>query len=143
MKQSNDRKKNFLLSCVLSQAVWLLTAPALLLVFCGIAYSLEDPDSITVPLSLCALYLSAIGGGIAAVRLSGDGIASGALSGLFTALLVFCLSALPFPKSGFNAPMSWILTELIIPASILGSVLGHKKTKNPSAATPKKRIHGK
>lgn len=141
MKQPNEKSRSILLSCALSQIAWLVSAVVLLLVFCAIAYSMADPDSVTQPLSLCALYLSAVIGGIAAVRLSGDGIASGAMSGLFTALLVFCLSALPLPDSAFAMPMSLVFIALIIPASILGSVLGHKKAKNPAKKIRKARQH--
>lgn len=141
MKQLKENSRSILLSCALSQIAWLVSALILLLVFCGIAYSMADPDSVTVPLSLCALYMSAVIGGIAAVRLSGDGIVSGAISGLITALLVFCLSALPLPDSAFAMPMSLILTALIIPASILGSVIGHKKPKNPAKSIKKARQH--
>lgn len=129
MKHTSENERGLLLSCLSSQIFWFISALVLLLLFCGIAYSTADPAAVTTPLSLCALYLSAMIGGIAAVRLSGDGIASGALSGLFTALLVFVISALPLPDSSFVMPQSIIYTVLIIPASILGAVIGHKRSR--------------
>ena len=119
-------------SVLLSQLVWIASALVLLCLFCCISLSLRDPDSIILPLSLCALYLSAVIGGVAAVRFSGDGILSGTLSGTVTALLVFLLSALPFSDSLFSLPSSLIFTALIIPASAVGSVIGHKRTNKPS-----------
>lgn len=125
----NESERNLLLSCLFSQIAWIISAVLLLFIFCAIAYSTADPASLTTPLSLCALYLSSLFGGIAAVRISGDGIASGALSGLFTALLVFIISALPLPDSAFALPQSIIYTSLVIPASIIGAVIGHKKSR--------------
>lgn len=129
MKLTSENERGLLLSCLFSQIAWLASAVLLLLIFCAVAYSTSDPASITAPLSLCALYLSSLIGGVAAVRLSGDGIASGALSGLITAVLVFVLSALPLPESSFDLPQSLIFTALVIPASVLGAVIGHRRTK--------------
>ena len=67
-------------SAVRAQIVMFLTRLVLLLLFCTIAYSLADPDTVTVPLSLAALFAGGLAGGIAAVRFSGDGILSGWLS---------------------------------------------------------------
>ncbi|MBE6541630.1 MAG: TIGR04086 family membrane protein [Ruminococcaceae bacterium] len=131
MKKSEKNNRNFWLSCLLSQITWATATIVLMLIFCGIAYSTADPDSLTVPLSLCALYLSAVIGGIAAVKISGDGIASGCISGCITTGIVFCLSLLPFPDSTLDIPLSIILILMIIPASIVGSVIGHKKEKKP------------
>lgn len=131
MKNSEKDGRNFFLSCLIAQIAWAVSTLVLLLIMCAVAYSTADPDSITIPLSLCALYLSSLIGGIFAVRLSDDGIASGCLSGLITSAIVFCLSALPLPSSGFNLIQSFILIALIVPASILGAVIGHKKDKKP------------
>jgi len=141
MKRIKDEPRPFLLACLLSQIAWFLSALILLLLFCAIAVSMEDPGSVTVPFSLCALYLSAVIGGIAAVRLSGDGIASGAVSGCFTMLLVFALTALPLENAPFEFPLTLILTACIIPASVLGAVIGHKKQKNPAKQI--KKLHQK
>jgi len=131
MKKSRSPRP-MLQSVLLSQLVWLLSAAVLLSIFCTVSLSMRDPDGVIKPLSLCALYLSAIIGGMAAVRFSGDGILSGTLSGLITAAIVFALSALPLTDSSFSLPLSLILTLLIIPASAVGSILGHKRGKNPA-----------
>ncbi len=139
MKNSHEAKRSILLSSIQAQAVWAPSAVLLLLVFCTIAYSTDDPDSITLPLSLCALYLSAIIGGIAAVRLSGDGILSGLLAGTITAVLVYLLSLLPLPESHVELPMSLLYTVLVIPASAVGSALGHKRKEKPSGMKAKRK----
>lgn len=131
MKKNENGGRNFFLSCVLAQIAWAASTVVLLLIFCAAAYSTADPDSITKPLSLCALYLSSVIGGGFAVRLSDDGLASGCVSGLITAAIIFCLSALPLPTSGFDLITSVILIALIIPASVLGAVIRHKKDKKP------------
>ena len=127
-------------SILLSQLVWLASAVILLCLFCALSLTLRDPDSIIMPLSLCALYLSAVAGGAAAVRFSGDGILSGTLSGLITAFLVFVISSLPLPGSSFSMPMSILFTALIVPASAVGSVLGHRRSKNPAKRKNLRRL---
>ncbi len=139
MKRAVEKKRSLLPSCLLSQIYWLVSALLLLLIFCSIANAIEDPDSIMKPLALCALYLSAVIGGIGAVRLSGDGPVSGALSGLFTALIVFLLSAFPFPSSGLSTTLTWLLTLAIIPFSVLGAVLGQRKKKKPRKPLQRRR----
>lgn len=129
MKHSAAGSRGIFLSCIMAQAVWVIAALILLPVMALIAYSTDDPDSVTRPLSLCALYLSAVIGGIAAVRVSGDGIASGALSGLITAGILLLVSAFPLPESGLEPNLGFLLLALVIPASVIGSVLGHKRPK--------------
>ncbi len=137
MKNSRETKRSILLSSVQAQAVWLFTAMGLLLIFCAIAYSTEDPDGITLPLSLCALYLSAVFGGIAAVRLSGDGLMSGLLAGMISAGVLFLISLLPLPLSSMEMPMSFLYNALVIPAAVIGAALGHKRKMKPSARKAK------
>ena len=139
MKKSHEGKRSIFLSALLSQAVWGLSAVLLLLVFCAVACSAEDPDRITGPLSLCALYVSSIVGGVAAVRLSGDGLVSGVLSGVFTVFLVWGLSFLPLPTAGNEISQSLLGLFMIIPAAAVGSVLGHKRTGNPGMKTKLKK----
>ena len=137
--KKNSSPRSMLVSVLLSQIAWLASAMIFLLIFCAIAISTRDPDSIIAPLSLCALYLSAVIGGIFAVRLSGDGIVSGALSGVVTSAIVFLVSALPICDSSFTMPISLILLALIIPASVIGSILGHKRSKNHAKQRAKMR----
>ncbi len=140
MKKTSENGRGIFLSCLYAQIVWALSTVILMLIFCIVAYSTADPDSITTPLSLCALYLSALIGGIAAVRISGDGIVSGAVSGVITAILVFALSVLPLPESGFDLPSSLLFTALVIPASVIGSIVGHKRKKSPLKHSKIKKI---
>ena len=137
MRKITHDTRGIFMSCLLSQAVFAIFSVVFLLIFCAIAFSLDDPDSVSIPLSLCALYLSAVIGGIAAVKFSADGIASGALSGLFSAVIIFVMSLLPLPASGFALPMSLVYILLIIPASLLGSVIGHKRSGRPSGKKKK------
>ncbi|MBQ9995875.1 MAG: TIGR04086 family membrane protein [Clostridia bacterium] len=139
MKHSHEAKRSLFLSSVQAQAVWAASAVLLLLIFCGVAYSTDDPDSLTFPLSLCALYLSAAAGGIAAVRLSGDGIMSGLLSGAITMVLIWILALLPLPESHVELPMSLVYTALVIPASAVGAAVGHRKKEKPGMKTKLKK----
>ncbi len=94
--------------------------------------SVSDPDSVSHPLSLAALYISCFISGIAAVKLSGEGVSSGAISGIITAIIVLLLSLLPVCPSGFDSLTSIICTLLIIPAAVLGSLVEQKKKNKPS-----------
>lgn len=127
-----NRKKfepSFILSCIMSQGVWLVSAVDLLLAFSAVAVSVEDPAPLMLPLSLCALYLSSLLGGCAAVRFSGDGILSGIVSGAFTVVLTIFLSLLPLPKCGVDFPLSLIFELLTLPSAVIGAVIGKKKSK--------------
>jgi len=142
--KKNSSPRPMLQSVLLSQIAWFASAVLLLTVFSVIALSMDDPDSVITPLGLCALYISSAVGGIFAVRLSGDGILSGALSGLITAGLVFLISVLPLHNSAFSLPSSLIPLAMIVPASVIGSVIGHKRTKNPAKKrTGAHRIHSR
>ena len=52
-----------LFSAVRAQIAMFLTGLALLFLFCAVAYSLADPDTVTVPLSLAALFAGGLAGG--------------------------------------------------------------------------------
>ena len=140
MNRKTDQDSPILISCLRAQIVWLVVSSVLLLAFCAIAYGTKDPDSITRPLSLCALYIGALAAGIAAVRFSCDGIVSGAISGIFTCALLFLFACLPLPESGFDTSVSLVLSLAVIPVSILGSIIGHRRE---SGAKKQKMMHKK
>jgi len=131
---------SILLAAVKAQVAVAASGLILLLIFCAIANATQDPDSIIQPLSLCALFLSAFFGGIFAVRLSGDGLLSGALSGCVTVLLVLLFSLLPLPSfDGMGTPK--IISLLcIIGSSVAGTLIGKKRTKSTPHSRHRKRI---
>lgn len=134
--KKTPRERGILVSALLAQAVWASASLLLLFIFCLIAYSTADPDSVTEPLSLTALYLGGLIGGIAAVRYSADGLAAGLISGLFTAILVFSLGCLPFPSCGRDFGMRALLVLPVIPCAVIGSLVGRRR-KN--GRIPKKK----
>ena len=131
MKNHKQKSRGLFLSCVISQGFFLVSSIILLLIFCGIASSMDDPDSVITPLSLCALYIGAVIGGVSVVKLSDAGIVSGLVSGALSAVLLFTLSAFPFPVSGFSITKSLILTLVIIPLSLAGAFIGKKRARKP------------
>ncbi len=139
MKNHNKTSRGLFLSCIISQGFWAASSLILLLIFCAIAHSMDDPDSVTVPLSLCSLYIGAVIGGMASIKLSDDGIISGIISGAISAVLLFALSALPLPDSGMSLANSAIFTLLVVPASVLGAFIGKKRSKKPRRAVRKTR----
>ena len=141
MSKTKKSEKSILVSCLIAQIYWICSGIALLLILCGVAVALDDPDKIVTPLCLAALYISSLIGGIAAVKVSGDGIASGALSGIFTAIIVMLLSFIPFPASGFDTTTSLLCSLLVIPASVLGAILGHKKANKKASIAKIRKKH--
>ncbi len=132
-----------LIGAVRAQLVVLVAGIAFLAVFCAIAYSLADPDTVTMQLSLAALYASGLAGGIAAVRFSGDGILSGWLSGVLSAILLWLLSLLPYPAAmhTFAILPSTVLFLCIPLSSLVGSVIGRKRKKTARQGPPRMRTH--
>ncbi len=151
MKQTNTHRRestpkgsgiDIVISALKSQIAVIAAGLILLLVFCAIASSMADPDSVIQPLSLCALFLSAFVGGFFAVRLSGDGLLSGVVSGIVTATLIFLLSVLPLPESGGQMSSTIISYLCIIASSCAGAVIGKRRTskvKHPGAHKPPRR----
>ena len=131
-------ERGFLVSCLLAQSVWLAVSAVLLLIFCAIAVSAEDPARLITPLSLCALYLGSASAGIEAVKLSGDGILSGLVSGVISAMLTLSLSYVPFPASSVELPMKAVFMLLILPAGVIGSLIGKKRN---NAVKSIKKMH--
>jgi len=105
----------------------ILTGMILLFLFCLIAYNTTDPDSIILPLSMVAMLLSALAGGIAARRFSGDGVIAGLASGVLTMVLYRVITALPLPDAGVSTEYTLLLACLIPAASVCGAVIGKKK----------------
>lgn len=132
-----------LMSALRAQAVVCIVGLLTLAVFCAIAYSLADPDSVIVPLSLAALYISGIAGGVAAVRFSGDGILSGWLSGVLSALFLWGLSLLPFPAAEQTFPVlpAAVLFLCIPLSSLIGSVVGKRRRKATRQSPARMRRH--
>ncbi len=131
MKKRSKTSRGLFLSYALAEGFFFLSSAVLLLVFCAIASSVYDPDSVTIPLSLCALYVSSAVCGTASVKLTDGGVISGVISGAITAALLFALSALPFPDSGMSVGRAVIFTLLVIPATALGAFLGKKRQRKP------------
>ena len=140
-KDSSRKKESMSIpaSALKSQIAVSVSGLIFLLCFCAVAASSADPDRIIKPLSLCSLFLSAFIGGITAVRLSGDGILSGLISGLFTALLIFCLSVLPLPHAEVTPTETIINYICIVGSAAVGSVVGKSRKKNPHRNPYQKR----
>ena len=103
----------------------------LLVLFAGIAAGCSDPGILYLPFSLCSLYLGAVTAGFSSARMSGVPFLSGLASGGGYGASVFLLSLFPLPASGLPSSVYWILLLTVIPAALLGSVMGQKKKGKP------------
>lgn len=138
MNESNGLDKMFT-SCLKALAVTVLAAALLLTVFTATAYGTEDPDKLVGTLSLTALYLSALIGGVVSARLSDMGVAAGAVLGVMTSLLVFLLSFLPVSSGvdrsiGVRAALCLAVTAVGAAGGLLGKKRGRRRPKYKTAA---------
>ena len=113
-------------------AISAIAGAALLLISAGIAYSCDDPHSVTTPLALLSLYLSALIGGFSASRMHrSDALLCGTVSGGVLMLLYLLLSC--FLSEGFETPLPLylllILRLMIVVCAILGGFLGLPRPK--------------
>ena len=110
---------------VFGAGIALLITLGLLLLSATLCCLSEDPLSITQPVGLILLYLSALIGGILSVRIGkGSPLHCGGICGL-SLLLFYSLLSFFFPYG--NTAFSW-MTRLSLPiASIMGGVLGRKR----------------
>lgn len=112
-----------------AQLVFLVTGLLLLLLATTIACQLDDPGSVLHPLAGTALCLSALAGGIAAVRFTEDGILSGLLSGTVSLALLRCLSLLPLPDSTLEIHTFIVFLCLVPIGAVCGAVVGKRRRK--------------
>ena len=105
----------------------LVAGIVLIFIAAAVCYASSDPDTFTSPLSLAALYLSAIIAGLISVRKNGgSALLCGILAGIF--LTVFYVFISFFFETSDNItsslPASLGLRALITVFSIFGAFLG-------------------
>lgn len=119
-------------SALFGTGIALLAAMLLLFLCAGICYGTADPDALTTPLSLSALYLSAMIGGFASVRRNrGGALFCGALCGALL-ILAFLMINLCFHATysrSFSPMIALLLRAVVLLFSVLGGFLGlHRRT---------------
>ncbi len=105
----------------------LICSAALLFLVSFVCYRSPDPDSLILPLSLGALYLSCLVGGFAAVkRQRASALLCGGMAGLFLGafFLVLSLFLRSSQQDSFSLTLSILLRVLMLPASSIGGFLG-------------------
>ncbi len=125
--RKSDLLKNSLLGVVLSLSFGIV----LLFLSTAVCYSAENPNRLILPLGLCTLYLMSIPGGFFAARKNGRApLLCGLLCGTMLFLFFFLLSfLLPSAPSKMNLGISLLLRILVLPCTILGSLLGSKQKR--------------
>ena len=96
-----------------------------------IAYFMPDPNALIMPLGLSAAGLTALVGGVIAVRIHGGGaLISGLLNGTLL-MAVMLLLSLCFVRnsSGYSAGISCLLHAGLILLSVAGGYLGNRKKR--------------
>jgi putative membrane protein, TIGR04086 family/integral membrane protein, TIGR04097 family len=125
-------------NCALSTAIAILTAGILLLIFAVIAYSNHDPDRLAFPLSLAALYIGALAGGIiASRRTKARTLFCGAISGLMYLFVIFTISLAVSGgndvRTAIDGVNSVIAHAAVAAVSIAGAVIGADRKRGNSA----------
>ena len=107
----------------------------LLLIVTAVAYANPDPDSLTTPLSMAVLGLTAMLGGLVAARRGQTAsLLCGLLAGLLFTLLLLVLSLFFSDEAraqltlGLSSPILWVLHGGVVLLSTLGGKLGSRRT---------------
>ena len=129
-------KSGILLSCAFGLCGAILILLTLLAIFSLVGLASDDPHSLLLPISFFSIYTASFFGGFIAIKKNKgrDALFCGALCGILIALsysLIFGLIGIILDIDGTSA--SWLYRLLMIPASLIGSIVGignaHKKPK--------------
>ena len=118
---------NLLQSALFGALFGILAAVLLLFAATAIGYATADPCSLTMPLALTALYLSAFVSGFAALRRNrAMALVCGSFSGLFLMLVFLVLSLLlrNHSDASFSTPVALLLRAVMIPCAAIGGYCG-------------------
>ena len=140
MKKRAKQKRHISKSGILiSSAYGLLCATVILIlllaIFSAVGLATENPHSLLTPISFFSIYTASFFGGFIAIKKNkgADALLCGLVCGIFTFLflsLIFFIIGIILKSQ--SASLTWLFRALIIPASILGSLLGSaKKNKMP------------
>lgn len=110
----------------------LVSAALLLLLFSAFSLSRTDPAAALRPLSLCALFLSALVCGIVAGRTSPTPLPAALIAGGLYALLLALLSLLPIgdADSALSLPLQIALRLGTLAMSLFGAWITRKRKNN-------------
>lgn len=115
-------QKDILKNSVKGLLVGLGVSAVLLTIFGYICYTREDPSSLFKPLGIAALFLGSFAGGFMAARFNKtNGLAAGALTGLFMMLFVILISLFLRPENKSIGLINWLL---YVGVAIIGAVGG-------------------
>lgn len=104
------------------------SAVVLMLIMTAIACMAPDPGKLTAALGYAALALSAVVGGIFAVRFTGDGVLSGLLCGCAMSLVFWAISFIPVGwESTLSGGMSALMHLIPCAAGALGALVGRRR----------------
>lgn len=101
----------------------------LLLIAAAAAYSAPDPDALSRPLALAALYIGCFAGGVASMRAlgSGSGYGAGAAAALIVNIVMFIVSAF---RNGGADDSIWLILLLhaaVFAAFAAGAFAGRRR----------------
>ena len=136
--QASDTENSFihvLKSALFAIPFSFLCGLVLLSVLAGLAFTQPDPDSLTTPLSLVVLGLSAAMGGLICTRRCGHSALSCGLSfGLLFALCTWVLSLFIHEPSdmALSLPITLLLRASVVVLSCLGARMGVNRQHAPS-----------
>ena len=109
------------------------------------AFQSHDPTSLVTPLSVVALGLASLVGGMTAGKCYGEGAAAGSLvsGGIFAAVL--CLVALlgGGEMNGIPTVLAWLIRLATVPVHLIGGIIARPKQKPMTHTAGKHPSHSR
>ena len=125
--KKKSRLGSLALSVAFGTGVGFLCFALLIFAFSCLCLAVSDPHSLTTPLSLAAIYLSALVAGFAALRYNRrqDALLCGLVSGvLFALALSLLMLFVRTPETDTSLKNALLLRLLALPSSLCGAFLG-------------------
>ena len=128
---------------LLPLAVTALSGVVWITVLSAVAYRSSDPTSLILPLTVTALEISSLAGGIAAGKCGGEGAVGHSLvSGCFlAAVLCLCTLLRGGGVTGMPAVAGWLIRISVVPMHLLGGLLVRPRKKPASHTAVKHPAH--
>lgn len=135
-KKNSGTGAGFLTAAAAGAAIALATGIILLFIAALAAYKTADPDPLTLPLSLAALYCGMLAGGIAASRILGRAAYdAAAVSGAIVSAVMLVVSVFVKEHNIYPLWIKLVMHAGVFAAMLLGALIGRRCRSSASHRT--------